>query len=170
MECLPGAEIKSEASEQSLLLTVVAKGGGDGNTSSNTSSSRLVAMKLSSRDQRNSIVTGLRTLVADLHINSPSAKALKTITTSFSTSTSAAAVVPSSVNPMMFSRQSSSNNNNPMRKGSIDPSDEKFNLKETVSLLYLSYQHLFIFRAFHRRLTPSCITSCRTRRATESES
>eukprot|EP01036_Dinobryon_divergens_P031607 gene31607-41039_t len=73
VECLPGAEIKSEASEQSLLLTVVAK-------TTDGKESRLLALKLNSRDQRNSVLTGMRTLVADLHINSPTAKALKNIT------------------------------------------------------------------------------------------
>jgi hypothetical protein len=52
VECLPGAEIKSEASEQSLLLTIVAKIEGK--------ESRIFALKFASRDQRNSILTGLR--------------------------------------------------------------------------------------------------------------
>eukprot|EP00597_Dinobryon_sp_UTEXLB2267_P010903 CAMPEP_0170102666 /NCGR_PEP_ID=MMETSP0020_2-20130122/3019_1 /TAXON_ID=98059 /ORGANISM="Dinobryon sp., Strain UTEXLB2267" /LENGTH=966 /DNA_ID=CAMNT_0010326055 /DNA_START=241 /DNA_END=3141 /DNA_ORIENTATION=- len=71
VECLPGADIKSESSEQSLLLTVVAKTDGK--------ESRLLALKFTSRDQRNTVLTGMRTLVADLHINSPTAKALKNL-------------------------------------------------------------------------------------------
>jgi hypothetical protein len=53
VECLPGAEIKSEASEQSLLLTVVAK-------TTDGKESRLLALKFNSRDQRNTVLTGMR--------------------------------------------------------------------------------------------------------------
>jgi hypothetical protein len=45
VECIPGAEIRTEAFDQNLLLTIVARG--------EESSSRIIAIKLSSRDERN---------------------------------------------------------------------------------------------------------------------
>eukprot|EP01034_Spumella_vulgaris_P021600 gene21600-27638_t len=70
IECLPGAEVKSDTStaDQSLLLTVVTKMDQRG-------ASRILALRFASRDQRNSILSGLRTLIADLHVNSSSSSA-----------------------------------------------------------------------------------------------
>ncbi len=52
-ECLTGAEIhSSESSDQSLLLTLVAKAGSHG--------SRILAIMFGSRDVRNAMLSGLR--------------------------------------------------------------------------------------------------------------
>ena len=55
IECLPGAEVKTDSStaDQSLLLTIVTKMDQRG-------ASRILALRLASRDQRNSILSGLR--------------------------------------------------------------------------------------------------------------
>ena len=53
IECLPGAEIKAEAGDQSLLMTIVTK-------TDQRGASRILALKFLSRDQRNSILSGLR--------------------------------------------------------------------------------------------------------------
>lgn len=60
VECLPGAEIKSaagegvdHAAEQATLLTIVTKMDQRG-------ASRILGLKLASRDQRNTILSGLR--------------------------------------------------------------------------------------------------------------
>lgn len=94
-ECLPGAEIKTEASEQSLLLTVVTK--------DENQDSRILALKFMSRDQRNNVLTGLRTLIADLHINTPSARMLKDIEPIASQASNGTGTGPTNknVNPML---------------------------------------------------------------------
>lgn len=60
VECLPGAEVKGSASEgvdhtaeQATLLTIVTKMDQRG-------ASRILGLKLASRDQRNTILSGLR--------------------------------------------------------------------------------------------------------------
>jgi hypothetical protein len=54
MECIAGAEIKSDgnAGDQTLFLTIVSK--------SEQGSSRIIAMKMSTPDQRNALLSGLR--------------------------------------------------------------------------------------------------------------
>jgi hypothetical protein len=71
VECLPGAEVGS-GMEQTHLLTVVSK-------SQFATESRIFALKFVSKDQRNIFLTGLRTVLADVHISSPSASMLKTV-------------------------------------------------------------------------------------------
>jgi hypothetical protein len=51
-ECLPGAEIKSDLSDQNLLLTIVSKGDAE--------TSRIIALKFNLRDERNAFLTRLR--------------------------------------------------------------------------------------------------------------
>lgn len=62
-ECLPGAEIELSSSDQSLLLSIVAK------MDDLTASARLIAVKFVSRDQRNTVLAGLRSLMAETQIN-----------------------------------------------------------------------------------------------------
>lgn len=66
-ECLTGAELASaETSDQSLLLTLVAKASSHG--------SRILAVRFGSRDIRNAMLSGLRTLTADAMLVPPAAK------------------------------------------------------------------------------------------------
>ncbi len=61
IECLPGAEIKSESSDQSLLLTIVTK-------TDQRGLSRILGLKFASRDVRNSILSGLRFVRPQIHL------------------------------------------------------------------------------------------------------
>jgi hypothetical protein len=51
-ECLPGAEIKSDVSDQNQLLTIVTKVDPEG--------SRIIALKFYARDERNTFLNKLR--------------------------------------------------------------------------------------------------------------
>ena len=95
---------------------------------------RMLALKFLNRDIRNTVLTGLRTLVADLHINSPSARAIKSVAlsgSSSSSSSSSSASNPAPTTPAPSRRGSaidvssssslgaaSAKNVNPMRRAS----------------------------------------------------
>ena len=53
-ECLPGAEVDASAADQSLLLSIVGKMDGA------TATSRILALKFVTKDQRNMVLSGLR--------------------------------------------------------------------------------------------------------------
>lgn len=53
MECLPGAEVKLDVSDQNLLLTIVVG-------KPEHSGSRVVALRFSSREERNNYLSKLR--------------------------------------------------------------------------------------------------------------
>jgi hypothetical protein len=59
-ECIPGAEVSHDVSDSSRLLTIVTK--------SESAAARILAVQLGSREERNSFLTGLRTLVSDFHV------------------------------------------------------------------------------------------------------
>ena len=94
-ECLSGAEIhSSESSDQSLLLTLVAKAGSHG--------SRILAIMFGSRDVRNAMLSGLRCAHA-LFIFSPSKQFIHRffcLVFSHSTLTADATLVPSAKAPL----------------------------------------------------------------------
>lgn len=71
-ECLPGAELpNTKIVDAACLLTLVAK--------SSTSGNRILAVVMPSRDERNALLTGIRSMVSDLHINTPTMKLMQSI-------------------------------------------------------------------------------------------
>jgi len=58
-ECLPGAEIPSEAADEARFITIV--------TSSDTSPSLILAFKVDNKEERNNLITGLRAIIAETH-------------------------------------------------------------------------------------------------------
>jgi hypothetical protein len=55
-ECIPGAEVSEHTSDNNRLITLVTR---------NTQAPRILAIQLISKEDRNFILTGLRTLVAE---------------------------------------------------------------------------------------------------------
>eukprot|EP01038_Epipyxis_sp_PR26KG_P004894 gene4894-6853_t len=95
IECIQGAEIKSDNSDQSLFLTIVTKDDGRG--------SRIIALKLENKDIRNSMLTGLRTLIAEIQINNnPKTRAF--VGNNIVKPVTKQSVVAASVNPMLANR------------------------------------------------------------------